>query len=385
MILFMTNETENRYAETKTSLFAAANTALGFRSFFGTLFSPDSGEWQKIYILKGGPGTGKSGFMKACADCAEKHGLSVERFFCSSDPASLDGIRIPETGTAILDGTPPHCTDPIHPGAVEEIINLGMFFDAERLRENLPAIRSLQEAGAAAHRLASRYLRAAGELREGQKKLAAPAYLEEKAKKAAYRLLRGKSAAKKGGAGTGIPSVFRAYDGIPLLESAVSTRGIVHLPTAEGLAAQRFLLPDQRRLAPFFLRTLADAAEERGIPVIRFGTPLDPDETEGVFFPEDGGGTFYYSDRYGMYSAEDRVLHTERFFDAAKLAQTREKYRFAKKCIASLTEGACDALREAGSIHDELETYYTAAMDFSAKEAFQRRFLRAMFQKKKAE
>ena len=42
--------------------FAAANGYSGFRSYFSTLF--DSKDFTRILVLKGGPGTGKSSFMK---------------------------------------------------------------------------------------------------------------------------------------------------------------------------------------------------------------------------------------------------------------------------------------------------------------------------------
>ena len=47
---------------------------------------------------------------------------------CSSDNNSLDGIVIPKLKIAILDGTA-HVVDPVFPGVVDEIINLGQFWD----------------------------------------------------------------------------------------------------------------------------------------------------------------------------------------------------------------------------------------------------------------
>lgn len=83
----------------------AANSADGFRSYFPEVF----GNTGHLYILKGGPGTGKSRLMEEAAQAAERKGMAVERFRCSSDPDSLDGVLIPEKGIGILDGTaPPH-------------------------------------------------------------------------------------------------------------------------------------------------------------------------------------------------------------------------------------------------------------------------------------
>ena len=45
--------------------FAAANSAYGFHNSFCEIFSPD--KLQRVYIIKGGPGTGKSYLMKNIA------------------------------------------------------------------------------------------------------------------------------------------------------------------------------------------------------------------------------------------------------------------------------------------------------------------------------
>ena len=103
--------------------FASSNTAAGFRSDFEGIF----GGARRIIVLKGGPGTGKSAFLRAAATAAEAAGRRGERFYCSSDPASLDGI-LADGELAIVDGTAPHVWEPKLPGALEEIVNLGQFW-----------------------------------------------------------------------------------------------------------------------------------------------------------------------------------------------------------------------------------------------------------------
>lgn len=62
-------------------------------------------------------------------------GYNLEYMHCSSDSESLDGIVIPAKKVALLDGTAPHVVDPKNPGAVDEIINLGDFWDEEGIRK----------------------------------------------------------------------------------------------------------------------------------------------------------------------------------------------------------------------------------------------------------
>ena len=94
--------------------FLAANSAQGFFSLFNELYEPDEG-W-KAYIIKGGPGTGKSGLMRKIAQAAEDRGYTVERIICSSDPDSLDAVIIPEKKICFADGTAPHVMEARYPG-----------------------------------------------------------------------------------------------------------------------------------------------------------------------------------------------------------------------------------------------------------------------------
>ena len=341
--------------------FAAANSCDGFYSRFPVLFDPHSGEWQKIYIIKGGPGTGKSSFMKRAAEHAEKKGLHVERYYCSADPRSLDGIRIPQIGTAMLDGTAPHTVDPVCPGAVEEIINMGMFFDVRALREKAEIIRALGDEHSAHHLRAKRYLRAAGAMRETVLSQYAEAYLSEKAESAAQRLIQN------------MPREKEPFAEVQIV-TAISAQGIVHLPTAER--GECVYVTDNGRAALFF-DSLISAAEHRGVSYVRYASPLRPAETEGISFPK--VGMTWFSDRYGR--AEDaqvmpgRPLNTGRFFDTASVAARRSRIRFARECESALLDGACEALACAGRVHDALEEHYIAAMDFDAMNAYTERFL----------
>ena len=115
------------------SYFAAANGYEGFRSNFEPLLS--SQNIKKLFILKGGPGTGKSTLMRKIAGEFESE-ANVTRIFCSSDTSSLDGVLMENDGicVGIVDGTSPHVVEAKHPGAVEEIVNLGDGFNYQELR-----------------------------------------------------------------------------------------------------------------------------------------------------------------------------------------------------------------------------------------------------------
>lgn len=114
-------------------VFPGGNTAVGFFSYYHHMVAPDT---TRIFVLKGGPGVGKSTFMRKIGAEMLARGFDVEHHHCSSDNTSLDGLVIPAIGVALLDGTTPHVVDPVHPGAVSEIIHLGDYWNEEQLRPN---------------------------------------------------------------------------------------------------------------------------------------------------------------------------------------------------------------------------------------------------------
>lgn len=85
--------------------FLGANSPAGFYSLYDHLLPPE--EARAIYILKGGPGCGKSTLMRKIGAWAEEAGLETEYILCSGDPDSLDAVILPGRDVAIVDGTAP--------------------------------------------------------------------------------------------------------------------------------------------------------------------------------------------------------------------------------------------------------------------------------------
>ena len=87
-----------------TQYFLGGNTVRGFVSFYsGFCRGPEDFLW----VIKGGPGCGKSSFMKTIGRAAEEKGLDVEYVLCSGDPESVDGVYFPALHTGYADGTAP--------------------------------------------------------------------------------------------------------------------------------------------------------------------------------------------------------------------------------------------------------------------------------------
>lgn len=121
-------------------VFPGGNTAYGFYSFYDYIIEPDA---SRIFVIKGGPGVGKSTFMRRIGEEMLERGYDVEFHCCSSDNGWLDGVVIPAINVALIDGTAPHIVDPRNPGAVDEIIHLGDHWNEAGLRAHKREIVAL--------------------------------------------------------------------------------------------------------------------------------------------------------------------------------------------------------------------------------------------------
>lgn len=121
--------------------YAGGNTARGFYS----LYESNLKDLNRLYILKGGPGTGKSSLMREIGSYWVDQGYNIEYLHCSSDNNSIDGVKIIDLKVGIVDGTAPHVIEPKAPGAIEEYINLGEAWDSEKLATQREKINKLNE------------------------------------------------------------------------------------------------------------------------------------------------------------------------------------------------------------------------------------------------
>ncbi|WP_324824345.1 ATPase [Sinanaerobacter sp. ZZT-01] len=87
-------------------MFPGNNTPEGFFSYYQYILSQK--EADKIFCIKGGPGVGKSTFMKKLGEELLNDGHDVDFLHCSSDNHSLDGIVLRDKKIAFIDATSPH-------------------------------------------------------------------------------------------------------------------------------------------------------------------------------------------------------------------------------------------------------------------------------------
>ena len=347
--------------------FAASNSCEGFRNYYGEVFAHTRVD--RLYVIKGGPGTGKSHFMRVVARRARQRGYTVTEYLCSSDPASLDGLVLYREGAptvGVIDGTPPHGYEPALPGAREDILNLGAFWDSRSLVGQREAIAALAERKTAAYANAYAALSAAGRMDAVADALTAPCVSHDRIAALATRLLRDQP---KG----------EVYTPIPALRRGVSMAGKCTLHSFET-AARRLLIADEGYGMGYRL-TEAMLAVSRacGHEVLVSYHPVYPDKVDGLFYPATGLCVLV-GDAIPSENIPVRSLSLRRYADAKALREIRGELRRTMSLREQLTDTALRHLSVAATHHFELEKIYVAAMDFAAKEAFTERFCEGLFE-----
>lgn len=350
----------------KKKVFLAANSPSGFVSFFDELYNPYRS--CRAYIIKGGPGTGKSSLMKKLGAAAEEKGLDVVYVYCSSDPKSLDGVVIPALSVSVADGTAPHVLEPKFPGACENLLNLGAFWNKNRLFENADKIRALSLENSICHRRSTRFLSAAGALLEENSRLLAPFVLEEKVNGFARRFCAREKLKKHGAVPGRKMNCFL---------SGITPEGTVFFgETVRALSTRVLAVEDEfGAVAPLLLERIGEAAAQGGFDVVFCHCPMHPKECEHLLIPELSLAVVTLKSTHKIDLPISRTVRAKRFLRDDALKNHRRRLLLNAQLSSQLTDSAVEALADAKRLHDELEGYYIRAMDFEELNKFSKEFI----------
>ena len=330
------------------SYFLGANTPTGFYSLYDDLLPPEKAK--TLYILKGGPGCGKSTCMRRVAEAARAAGEPVETVLCSGDPDSLDAVLLPRQGVALVDGTAPHVVEPKCPGAVERYVNLGEAYDYAALSGLKEEIQAAKEGYQDCYQQAYRALRAVRALRETYRDALLCPELLKKITRQTEKLISREFAVSAPGGG-----VTRRF------LSAFPCQG--HLCRWESVQNQCptvYELVDPYGLAPLLLAPLLSAAVRSGEQVVLCLSPLFPDRAEHVLLPERGLAFVTSTPALPWPGKTKGRIHLEKPVPRALLP----RLRFTQRLSEELMEEAVGALARAKAKHDALEAVYHPHVDF---------------------
>ena len=311
------------------------------------------------YILKGGPGTGKSQMMKKIAERFSKK-ENVTCFYCSSDPESLDAVMLHTSKVIVVDGTPPHVSEPRFPGVCQEVVALGQCWDKAILQENRQGIIKATELNKSLMAGASNYNKALGLICDDTyacaEEFADRQRIEEAAQNFCDKLFQNRERRTGRGKQT-------------IRQLSVMTRYgyTTHQEAAES-CSKLYILDDKLFAAScMFIEFAAAWAMEHG-----YDTKLSPCLLSGRPISEhlliDEISTVLMTSNPLTRIANEKAEHIDCsiFYDQDRMQPYGKHFAANHSLIDTIADASRGIFEDAKLVHDEMEEYYKKAMDHDA-------------------
>lgn len=344
-----------------SSYFLGANTGRGFRSLYDG-FPADRLAF--LHVIKGGPGTGKSSFMRSIGRRAEALGMEVEYVLCSGDPGSLDGVYIPALNAAWTDGTAPHISDPGYFGVNGDYVNLGQFCRTPLSASDCERVTVLTERYRGEYRRAYSYLSVALSLSG-----ASPRLNDENVQTLIWKRVNGLLAKRS-------QKLCKSDYVNRVFLRAFSCQGLIQLDEPiNKLCKQVYRFESDYGADVSALRHVAEEAHRRRLCRVISLSPLDAESVDAVLLPEHS--TAFVSSAWALESA--RTVHLDRYLPSDERRDARPELRRSARLFNDSTALALERLAAAKSLHDELEAVYREYIDFPALSDFTARQLDIVF------
>ena len=342
-------------------LFPGANTSRGSYPLFQYIIPKNV---NRIFCLKGGPGVGKSSLMKKIAKEFITKGYDVELHYCTSDPSSLDAIVIKKLGVVMLDATAPHIVDPKNPGAVDEIVNLGDYWNLDGIVKNKEDIIECNKDISNSFKRAFKFLQSAE-----------PIYydIEEKFTDCTdfgkVNMITEKF----------IDDLFRNIDSTGeykkerhLFGTAITPIG--HIDYTDSILSEvdniYYLSGEIGTGRTTFLKKVYEKAVEKGMDVEVYHYPLIPEKIETILINDLKIGI-----TTSNIFKNKNVIDLNQCINKVRLSMYEEDIEFDKKLLDELINYAILNIKRAKTKHDIIENYYIPNMRFDEIEVLKEKLI----------
>ncbi len=335
-------------------IFLGANSGEGFYSLYGQLLN---GRFDDLLLIKGGPGCGKSSFMRAVAHEVAAVGEDTIYVNCSGDPDSLDAALFPALRAGMVDATSPHVLEPSYTVATERYLDLTRFYDVEAVQAVRTEVIAHTDAYRAVYAEAYHILRAADALESQRRAVVRAAADFDRLEHRMDGILRREL---RGGKGTRRGRVDRAFLG------GLTHKGeLCRFDTVQALCPRIYVLADGYGLAAGMLEHACSAAVDEGCDVLACMDPDRPRELRHVLIPARGLAFVTSSARVPFQGEAYRRLRVDAAALGALSRTERAKLRFTGRIVRALRDEAQEALERAKRAHDALERVYNPCVDFN--------------------
>ena len=327
------------------SYFLGGSGSVGFETGFWA-------EHRECYsfLLKGGPGTGKSTLMKKIA--AAFSGETVSVYHCASDPQSLDAVVLEDRGVLVADATQPHESSTPLPYVTGELIDLAAGIDRSCL--NKAEILRLYEQNQKAHALARKGIAGMTVMEDMICGIGKQALLSEKLDIFAGRFAKTHFSKKD----SSTPGIVRNRQ-----LTALTPKGKMTLcPVGWSLTVihDRYFSASQQ-----LLQRIARLAAENGVCCEQTCSLTQTDRPLTALLLPDCRSVLLSQQSLAdeMLPQPEQILNAERFYNRDVLRAHRTLTRFCEKSLSAVSEQTVLLLAEALDFHDQLESYYIATLD----------------------
>ncbi len=306
------------------------------------------------YLLKGGPGTGKSTLLRTVAGAFADESVSL--YHCASDPHSLDAVVLEDRGVYLADATAPHEMSVSLPFVNGELVDLGRALHPQQLMGDRDAIELLSLRNTALHDRVKTMLSAISSLKSISLSIGDSALQKEKltafAGRLAKRLVPHGRGAKHSVAVKPLYRQCSALTPAGMMTFLPEGYRCVLIQDEYGAAAIRLLGVLSETIAAGGMQcVLTRCLTLKGKPVVH------------CMIPECELNILTASQLEQAPTDPLMQINLQRFYDPASLRQQRMIHRFSMKSAASLLTQTTALLSEALQVHDDLERYFIASQN----------------------
>ncbi|MGI5891424.1 MAG: hypothetical protein ACOX7H_01620 [Bacillota bacterium] len=250
--------------------------------------------------------------------------------------------------------TASHVVDPLYPGVVDEIINLGDYWDSKYLRQNKKEIIETSEHIKENFDTGYKNLARAGEIYQKWQNINQQLLLKEKLVSETDKI---------------IDEIFRSQTprSRHFFSSAITNKGLINLTDAlsKQYAVRYILRGEPGSGKDILLEKIAYTAQNRGHYAEIYHNAFMPQQIEMLLLPDLEVAIIAESDnQHDSWQEEDRIIDMGQFLAQNCNLDESQTTNDLKTQFWSLVKEASENISQAKALHDDLEYYYRKAMDF---------------------